>query len=83
MATGTFGPAAQKTLTAAGSGVALQHQYSTGNTAIDGDDIKIGDVIVFALSRPAGDAFTGDAFLHSIGLHYECDTLGSRARSQK
>ena len=83
MGTGAFGPAAQKTLTAAGSGVALQHQYSTGNTAIDGDDIKIGDVIVFALSRPAGDAFTGDAFLHSIGLHYECDTLGSRARSQK
>jgi hypothetical protein len=83
MSTGVFGPAAQKTLTAAGSGVALQHQYSTGNTAIDGDDIKIGDVIVFALSRPAGDAFTGDAFLHSIGLHYECDTLGSRALSRK
>jgi hypothetical protein len=83
MGTGVFGAAAQKTLTAAGSGVALQHQYATGNTAIDGDDIKIGDVIVFALSRPAGDAFTGDAFLHSIGLHYECDTLGSRAPSQK
>lgn len=44
---------------------------------------KIGDVIAFELSRPTGDGFTGNAFLHSIGVHYQIDTLGSRQMSVK
>jgi len=38
---------------------------------------------LFALSRPTGDAFTGDAFLHEVGVHYQRDTLGSRQMAIK
>lgn len=80
---GTFGAEATKTLTQAGSGVVNKHQYVSANTLISGVGIGIGSIIAFALSRPTGDAFTGDAFLHSIGIHYRSDTLGSRLISSK
>lgn len=64
------------------SGIPFDHMYaSLGEIAAAGR--KIGDVIAFELSRPTGDGFTGSAFLHSIGVHYQVDTLGSRQMSVK
>lgn len=80
---GTFGGEATKTFTQAGSGTVNKHQYVSGNTVISGVGIGIGTIIAFALSRPTGDAFTGDAFLHSIGIHFLSDTIGSRQLSAK
>jgi hypothetical protein len=51
--------------------------------SIAGTGRKIGDIIAFELSRPSTDSFTGDAFLHSIGIHYQSDTIGSRQMSVK
>jgi hypothetical protein len=83
MGSATFGAEQTKTLTQAGSGTINRHQYMTGNTLISGVGVGIGTIIAFALSRPTGDAFSGDAFVHSIGIHYEIDTMGSRQRSAK
>jgi hypothetical protein len=80
---GTFGAEATKTFTQAGSGTINKHQYISNNTNISGGSIGIGTIVVFALSRPTGDAFTGNAFLHSIGVHYQIDTMGSRQPSTK
>lgn len=77
-----FGTEQTITFSQAGSGVINKHQYVSGNVTISGT-INIGTIVVFALSRPTGDSFTADAFLHSIGVHYEQDTLGSRQRSIK
>jgi hypothetical protein len=78
MGTGAFGTEVTLTMTQAGSGVVRKHQYVSGNALILGANIKIGHIIIFALSRPSGDAFTGDAFLHSVGCHYQLDRMGSR-----
>jgi len=45
-----------------------------------GTNFIIGNIIAFRFYRQkAGtDTFTGNAFVHSIGIHYESDTLGSR-----
>ncbi len=77
---GTFGSEETITFQQAGSGTANKHQYVSGNVKISGTtkSIGIGATVAFALSRPTGDAFTGDAFLHSVGVHYEIDTMGSR-----
>lgn len=80
---GTFGAEAVKTFTQAGSGTVNKHQYVSGNTVISGTGLTIGTIIVFALSRPTGDSFTGDAFLHSVGVHYQIDTIGSRTAAAK
>jgi len=47
---------------------------------INGFGLKIGAMLAFRLFRQAGgtDTFTGNAFLHSVGVHYAADTLGSR-----
>jgi hypothetical protein len=46
----------------------------------DGGIIKIGDQFIFNLSRVAAvsDDYAGDALLITSGIHYQCDTLGSR-----
>jgi hypothetical protein len=85
---GTFG--ATTTLVTAGgadlgSGVINSHIYHDIGT-ISGTvpaTIHIGAICAFRVSRPAGDAFTGDAFLHSIGIHYQCDTIGSANETSK
>ena len=77
---------ATDTLTAsidiAGSGIINRHQYTPIGT-ISGAGIKVGDIIAFRIARPTGDSFTGNAFMHSIGMHYQIDTLGSRAELTK
>lgn len=52
---------------------------------ITGTGFKIGDIIAFRFFRQNGgtDTFTGNAFVHSIGIHYETDTVGSRAITAK
>lgn len=80
---GTFGAEQTLTFAQAGSGTVNKHQYVTANALIAGAGITIGTVIAFALSRPAGDGFSGDAFLHSVGAHYLRDTLGSRRMGVK
>ena len=79
---GAFGALPDMTATQAGGGVPLAHQYASFGS-IPGTDRKIGDIIAFELSRPTGDAYTGGAFLHSIGVHYQSDTLGSRQMAVK
>lgn len=61
-----------------GGGVALAHQFVSASAPVPGANRKIGDIMMFKLARPSGDAFTGDAFLLSFGVHYEIDTMGSR-----
>lgn len=79
---GAFGAIAEMTATDAGGGVAKTHQYASFGT-IAGANRKIGDIIAFELKRPNTDSFTGDAFLLSIGIHYQIDTIGSRSISAK
>jgi hypothetical protein len=79
----TFSAEATITMTQAGSGIVNRHQYVSGSTTISGSTLHIGAIVVFALSRPTGDGFTGDAFLHSVGCHYQIDTLGSRQEGIK
>ena len=53
--------------------------------AIDGTSLLIGDQISFKLARVAavGDAYAGTAKLKTVGIHYEIDTVGSRAVTTK
>jgi hypothetical protein len=46
---------------------------------------KIGDQFFFSLKRVAavGDAFAGEALVGTIGLHIECDTMGSKTTTAK
>lgn len=87
MSTGDYTVSDTIYATQAGSGTALKHQYASfGN--IPGEDsariIKIGSILVFRIFRTgAADAFTGNAFIHSIGIHYKSDTTGSRQMAVK
>lgn len=51
---------------------------STGG--IDGGNIHIADQFFFKLERiaAAGDAYTGDALVATLGIHYQVNTMGSR-----
>ncbi len=65
-------------------GVALQHTISAFTTTIPGAGRKIGDVVSFRFLRNAtGNAFTGLALVTSIGVHYQCDCLGSNQIATK
>ena len=66
----------------AGGGVAFALQYHDMGD-IPGSGIEIGDVIIFSISREAGDSSAGDAYLHHVGIHYECDAIGSRDETAK
>jgi hypothetical protein len=79
----TFGATTTTTITQAGSGTINQHQLANTAAVISGSGIKVGAICVFRLARPTGDAFTGDAFLHSVGVHYQIDTIGSRQITTK
>ena len=68
----------------AAPGVAKRHAMYDIVT-ISGTGLKIGAVLIFRIYRQNGgtDTFTGNAFLLSAGVHYEADTLGSRAITTK
>lgn len=52
---------------------------------IDGTSLKIGQQVLFQLSRIAAsaDEYAGDALLTTVGMHYEVNTLGSRSKTTK
>lgn len=81
---GTPFPAATTvTATVAAPGVVNRHVL-TDVVSIPGYGLRIGTVIIFRLYRSgATDTFTGNAFLLSVGVHYQCDTLGSRKETSK
>lgn len=82
---GTFPATDTQYVAVAGSGTVNAHQLNN-IYQITGTGLKIGAVLVFRIFRDGtngADTFTGNAFVHSIGVHYECDTLGSRAITTK
>jgi hypothetical protein len=77
---------AAATLTASGTtpGVANTAALITFTPVITGTALKVGDIISFTLTRlAAGNTFTGDVFVTNIGIHYQCDSLGSNQISSK
>ncbi len=73
------------TITPAANGVVRQESLSTFGT-ISGAGLTIGtiiDVRIYRLGNDAADTFTGNAFLHSVGLHHQSDSLGSRTATAK
>lgn len=67
-------------VTQAASGVAYQEQVIEFGTAITGTNLKVGDQIVWTLSRPSSapeDDYAGSAALISFGVHYQTDDIGS------
>lgn len=77
---------AEATLDAVGTTVietAYDTQYEfkiSSCAAITGTNFNMGDQFLFTLERIAavGDAYAGDALVATVGIHYECDTVGSR-----
>jgi len=71
------------TYNASSGGVADAHLLTTICT-ISGTSLNISSVIHFRLFRNGStDAFTGNAFLHRIGVHYQVDTIGSTQQTAK
>lgn len=69
----------------AGAGVVNQHTRVSIAT-ITGTGFTIGTVMAYRIFRDGtngADTFTGNAFLISAGVHYECDTIGSRQQTTK
>lgn len=67
---------------------AITTQYTfilSAFAAITGTNFNIGDQFLFTLERIAAtsDEYGGDALLATVGIHYECDTLGSRQITTK
>jgi len=74
------------TIDSADTSVDTQYRaYRTDFGAIIGTTYKIGDQFMFTLTRvaPDGDVFLGDCLIETAGIHYQCDTLGSRAITTK
>ena len=66
-------------LAAAAAGVVRMHQYTT-LAVISGVGFTAGatlDFRIYRIGANAADTFTGNAFLHNVGLHYSKDKLGS------
>jgi len=55
--------------------------YQTNFAVITGTNFKIGDQFMFTLTRVAAvsDDYAGDCLIETAGVHYQVDTLGSRA----
>jgi hypothetical protein len=66
--------------TVAAAGAANTHQLSELAPIVSGTGKKIDSVVPFRLKRGEvadGDTFTGVAIALSVGVHYECDGIGS------
>ena len=67
---------------------AFDTQYESVRTdfaAITGTNFLIGDQFMFTLTRVAstGDAYAGEALIATAGIHYQVNTIGSRAITSK
>jgi hypothetical protein len=72
--------AARLTVIQAGAGAADTHQLAEFAPVISGANRKIGCIVPFRLTRGSagdGDTYTAAAIALNIGVHYECDSLGS------
>lgn len=63
--------------------IAIDTQYDfklSDFAAITGTNFNIGDQFLFTIERIAAseDDYAGDALVATVGIHYECDTCGSR-----
>ena len=76
---GTF--PANTTISAIGAASgALKHIATETSAVISGTNIKIGDMLAFRIFRDPADAqdtYGSDAFLLSVGMHYQVDSTGS------
>jgi len=68
--------------------IAIDVQYDFKITAFDaitGTNFNMGDQFLFTIERIAASAddYAGDCLVSTVGLHYECDTLGSRQITAK
>ena len=68
--------------------IAVDTNYETGVIAFDaivGTNIDIGQQFCFTIERIAstGDAFAGEVLIHTLGIHYQKDTVGSRTITAK
>jgi hypothetical protein len=82
---GVFPPQTSVGNTIVASGTAKTHQI-TDIATISGAGLKIGAHVLFSVQREGGnaaDTLTGDIWLHSVGVHYQADTLGSRLITTK
>ena len=73
------------TVTTAANGAAWVTQFSAFPT-ITGTGKRIGSQFTFRLFRDpsnAGDTYANDAALTQVGIHYQCDSLGSRQIGSK
>jgi hypothetical protein len=59
--------------------------YRSDFADIVGTTFKIGDQFMFTLTRVAAvsDDYAGDCLIETAGIHYQVDTLGSRAATTK
>lgn len=63
-----------------------QYEFKRSNfSAIVGTNINIEDQFMFTLQRIAAsaDEYGGEALIATVGVHYECDTHGSRTIAAK
>jgi hypothetical protein len=66
--------------------ITVQYDFKLSEfAAIVGTNFNIGDQFLFTLERIAAsaDEYAGDALVATVGLHYECDTVGSRQMTTK
>lgn len=67
------------------AGTAKTHQI-TNVATLSGAGLRIGAVVLFSVQREGAnvaDTLTGDIWLHSVGVHYQSDTNGSRLVTTK
>lgn len=73
--------AAATTIDSPDTAITVQYRcYRTDFGAITGTTFKIGDQFMFNLYRVAAgsDDYSGDCLIETAGIHYQCDTIGSR-----
>lgn len=82
---GSFGAEALLTGVEATAGL-KSHILTSLTPVINGADLKIGSIIAARLFREASDpldTYAAYAFLLSLGIHYQVDSLGSRQIATK
>jgi hypothetical protein len=83
---GVVTPAATTVVAAADIAYDTQYKWMRSDVAtITGTTFLIGDQFNFTITRivATGDAYAGEAVVATLGLHYECDTMGSKTITTK
>ena len=85
---GTFGTTDTLSVTDAGDGTALKHQYADIGDIDLSSYTASSDVSIMLMCRlfrdvDDGDDYNADAFLLEVDFHFEIDTAGSRTETTK